>query len=90
MNPSIDPLILGEAADWMVQLQSGSATDEDRRAIAQWQGRSAQHAQAWQRAEAIFVCTIKGRWAGAGSLAVVIITSPCSNSMRRTCSADSR
>ncbi|WP_339543248.1 FecR domain-containing protein [Pseudomonas sp. JAI120] len=53
MNPSIDPLILGEAADWMVQLQSGSATDEDRRAIAQWQCRSAQHAQAWQRAEAI-------------------------------------
>lgn len=53
MNPSIDPLILGEAADWMVQLQSGSATDEDRRAIAQWQGRSAQHAQAWQRAQAV-------------------------------------
>lgn len=53
MSQSIDPLILGEAADWMVQLQSGSATDEDRRAIAQWQGRSAQHAQAWQRAEAI-------------------------------------
>lgn len=53
MNPSIDPLILGEAADWMVQLQSGSATEEDRRAIAQWQTRSAQHAQAWQRAQAI-------------------------------------
>ncbi|MFL1386371.1 FecR domain-containing protein [Pseudomonas tritici] len=53
MTPAIDPLILGEAADWMVQLQSGSATDEDRRAIAQWQGRSAQHAQAWQRAQAI-------------------------------------
>ncbi|MDF3198527.1 FecR domain-containing protein [Pseudomonas sp. 1912-s] len=53
MSQSIDPLILGEAADWMVQLQSGSATDEDRRAIAQWQGRSAQHAQAWQRAQAI-------------------------------------
>ncbi|MGC6370788.1 FecR domain-containing protein [Pseudomonas sp. K2I15] len=53
MSQSIDPLILGEAADWMVQLQSGCATDEDRRAIAQWQGRSAQHAQAWQRAQAI-------------------------------------
>ncbi|MGY2291313.1 FecR domain-containing protein [Pseudomonas sp. SDO528_S397] len=53
MNPPIDPLILGEAADWMVQLQSGSATDEDRGALAQWQGRSVQHAQAWQRAQAI-------------------------------------
>lgn len=53
MTPSIDPQILGEAADWLVQLQSGSATDEDHRAIQQWRGRSAQHAQAWQRAEAI-------------------------------------
>lgn len=53
MNPPIDPLILGEAADWMVQLQSGSATDDDRLALAQWQSRSAQHAQAWQRAQTI-------------------------------------
>ncbi len=66
MNPSIDPQILGEAADWMVQLQSGSATDEDHRAIAQWQGRSAQHAQAWQRAEAILgdFDTVPGAIAG--------------------------
>lgn len=53
MNPPIDPQILGEAADWLVQLQSGAATDEDYRAIQLWRGRSAQHAQAWQRAEAI-------------------------------------
>jgi len=53
MNHPIDPQILGEAADWLVQLQSGNATDDDHRAIQQWRGRSAQHAQAWQRAEAI-------------------------------------
>ncbi|MNF56580.1 fec operon regulator FecR [compost metagenome] len=53
MNPSIDPQILGEAADWLVQLQSGAATAEDHRAVAQWRTRSAQHAQAWQRAEAL-------------------------------------
>lgn len=53
MNQSIDPEILGEAADWLVQLQSGGATDDDHRAIQLWRGRSAQHAQAWQRAEAI-------------------------------------
>lgn len=53
MNHHIDPQILGEAADWLVQLHSGTATDEDRRAIALWRDRSAQHAQAWQRAEAI-------------------------------------
>lgn len=53
MNHPIDPQILGEAADWLVQLQSGAATEEDQRAIALWRGRSAQHAQAWHRAEAI-------------------------------------
>ena len=54
MNPSmINPQILGEAADWLVQLHSGSATPADHQAIAQWRTRSAEHAQAWQRAEAI-------------------------------------
>ena len=49
----INPQILGEAADWLVQLHSGSATPADHQAIAQWRTRSAEHAQAWQRAEAI-------------------------------------
>ncbi|MGE8063481.1 FecR domain-containing protein [Pseudomonas sp. NPDC089547] len=53
MSPRIDPLILGEAADWLVQLQSGTATEDDHRAVQAWCQRSAQHAQAWQRAEAI-------------------------------------
>jgi transmembrane sensor len=49
----INPQILGEAADWLVQLHSGTATPSDHRAIAQWRSRSAEHAQAWQRAEAL-------------------------------------
>jgi transmembrane sensor len=54
MSPSaIDPHILGEAADWLVQLHSGTATPSDHKAIAQWRTRSAEHAQAWQRAEAL-------------------------------------
>ena len=53
MSPQIDPLILGEAADWLVQLQSGAATEEDHRAIQHWRNRSPQHAIAWQRAEAL-------------------------------------
>lgn len=53
MNQPIDPQILGEAADWLVQLHSGAATDEDHRAIQSWRSRSIQHAQAWQRAESI-------------------------------------
>jgi transmembrane sensor len=51
MSSHIDPSILGEAADWLVQLQSGSATEDDHRAVRAWCQRSAQHAQAWQRAE---------------------------------------
>ncbi|KAF2391226.1 FecR domain-containing protein [Pseudomonas frederiksbergensis] len=54
MNSSvINPQILGEAADWLVQLHSGTATPSDHQAIAQWRTRSAEHAQAWLRAEAI-------------------------------------
>jgi transmembrane sensor len=53
MTPRIDPLILGEAADWLVQLQSGTATEDDHRAVQAWCQRSAQHAAAWQRAEAV-------------------------------------
>jgi transmembrane sensor len=49
----INPQILGEAADWLVQLHSGTATSSDHQAIAQWRNRSAEHAQAWQRAEAL-------------------------------------
>ncbi|MGE8067520.1 FecR domain-containing protein [Pseudomonas sp. NPDC089569] len=47
----INPQILGEAADWLVQLHSGTATTADHLAIAQWRGRSLEHDQAWQRAE---------------------------------------
>lgn len=54
MNDSlINPQILGEAADWLVQLHSGTATAADHRAIEQWRNRSSEHARAWQRAEAV-------------------------------------
>ncbi|MFU2328898.1 FecR domain-containing protein [Pseudomonas sp. NFX98] len=54
MNSSmINPQILGEAADWLVQLHSGTATPADHQAIVQWRSRSLEHAQAWQRAEVL-------------------------------------
>ena len=54
MNSSmINPQILGEAADWLGQLHSGTATPADHQAIAQWRNRSLEHAQAWQRAEVL-------------------------------------
>ncbi|WP_077048421.1 FecR domain-containing protein [Pseudomonas sp. KK4] len=52
-SPMINPQILGEAADWLVQLHSGTATPADHQAIAQWRNRSHEHAQAWQRAEGL-------------------------------------
>jgi len=53
MVQRIDPLILGEAADWLVELQSGTATEADHRAVQAWCQRSTEHAQAWQRAQAV-------------------------------------
>ncbi|KES21198.1 MULTISPECIES: FecR domain-containing protein [Pseudomonas] len=54
---TLDPRILGEAADWLVRLGERPASAADLRAIEQsieqWRGRSAQHAEAWRRAESL-------------------------------------
>lgn len=47
---AIDPLILDEAADWLMQLCAG-ASDEERRACERWSKRSSEHARAWARAQ---------------------------------------
>ncbi|MBL8266021.1 FecR domain-containing protein [Steroidobacter sp.] len=49
----IHPQLLNEAAEWLVQMQSGVATAEDHEALRRWCERSEQHRQAWQRAEAM-------------------------------------
>ncbi|MDH1703132.1 FecR domain-containing protein [Comamonas terrigena] len=49
----IDPAILGEAADWLMQLHEGSAGPEQWQAIEGWRASSPAHARAWQRAEAL-------------------------------------
>jgi len=54
MNSSmINPEILGEAPNIKKKMHSGTATAADHQAIDQWRGRSLEHAQAWQRAEAL-------------------------------------
>lgn len=52
-SSAIDASVLGEAADWLVRLRSGEATDEDRRAFERWRNLSPQHAAAFQRAEGV-------------------------------------
>ncbi|MCY1274938.1 Protein FecR [compost metagenome] len=52
-TPDIDQAILDEAADWLVLLQSGEATDRDRAKLEHWRERSPAHAAAWQRAEGV-------------------------------------
>jgi transmembrane sensor len=42
--------ILDEAAEWLVRLQQ-DASEDNRRACADWQRQSPQHARAWVRAE---------------------------------------
>ena len=49
--PSMD--LLGEAADWLVCLQSGEATQRERAQFEHWRASSPLHAAAWQRAEAV-------------------------------------
>ncbi len=47
----IDPAILEQAADWLVQLHSGDVTAEDQTAAQRWRAQSPQHEQAWLRAQ---------------------------------------
>jgi transmembrane sensor len=47
----IDPKVLDQAAEWLMQLNASHVSDEDRRACARWQQASPEHARAWARAE---------------------------------------
>lgn len=48
-----DAALLAQAADWLVLLQSGEASEHERCAFESWRQRSPQHAAAWQRAEQV-------------------------------------
>lgn len=54
-SPTIDPSILLEAAEWLVLLQSGEASDQDRAHLERWRELSPSHAAAWQRATSMLV-----------------------------------
>jgi ferric-dicitrate binding protein FerR (iron transport regulator) len=41
------------AIDWMVRLQSGSATDHDHEACRRWRAEQPQHELAWQRLQSL-------------------------------------
>ncbi len=47
----IEPRILEEAADWLMQMAAGALTDAQRDACEQWRVRSPEHERAWQRAQ---------------------------------------
>ena len=49
----IDPRVLEQAADWLMQLHSGAASAQQRRACERWRTSDPEHARAWQRAEAL-------------------------------------
>lgn len=47
----IDPALFDEAAEFLIQLQSGGDAEAINKTIAQWRQRSAMHERAWQCAE---------------------------------------
>ncbi|PVX38361.1 FecR family protein [Janthinobacterium sp. 78] len=49
----IDPRVLEQAADWLMQLHSGAASAQQRLACERWRASDPEHARAWQRAEAL-------------------------------------
>src|SRR5450830_226685 len=55
MNPSpaVDPILIGEAADWLLRLDQGELRAADRQDFERWRNRSPAHAAAWRRAESV-------------------------------------
>lgn len=51
MSAAPDPVLLEEAAGWLVRFQSETLSASDRAAFERWRGRSAAHAAAWRRVE---------------------------------------
>jgi len=52
-STDIDTAVLRAAAEWLMRLQSGDASDADRRAFEEWRQQSPLHEAAWQRAESV-------------------------------------
>lgn len=50
---SVDPRILAQAANWMMQLNDSHATEADIAACEQWKNASPEHARAWVLAESL-------------------------------------
>jgi transmembrane sensor len=51
----IDPRILDEAAEWLLQLSADSISDVERATFERWRRRSSEHARAWARAESLLI-----------------------------------
>lgn len=48
-QPALDPAVLRQAAEWIAQLWSDDATEQDRADCARWRAGHPDHEQAWQR-----------------------------------------
>lgn len=48
-----DPILLGEAADWLITLHYETPSAADRAAFDRWRAQSAAHGAAWVRAESM-------------------------------------
>ena len=50
-SSNIDPVVLEQAADWLMLLHSEDVTETEREACRRWQALNPEHARAWARAE---------------------------------------
>lgn len=79
-SEAIDPRILDEAADWLMELHAGDNNEANRIACAQWQQRSPEHARAWIRAERL----LDKLGALPAPLSMQVLDRPAQRARRRT------
>ncbi len=52
-SPTIDPILIGEAADWLMRMDQGALHGAEQLAFERWRSRTPAHAAAWRRAESV-------------------------------------
>jgi transmembrane sensor len=52
-EPSIDPVVVRRACEWMARLWSDEASDADRTACDRWRAEHPDHERAWRRLQLV-------------------------------------
>ncbi|GGC12748.1 sensor [Oxalicibacterium flavum] len=75
--PDVPPHVARRAVEWLVELQSGTASESARRGWQEWLVQHDDHARAWRHIETVNA-SLRGNGTASTMLARATLTAPCS------------